>query len=496
MVLPIRSGYVEVFKPTNSSTTPDAVLKPPDLREVSITREVQDASGKASINYWNPQGKYAGEITAGDRLEIVIELGGIGASSSTRFGHASYGRGTYGSNSGTKWTWTGMANRPRYSYSGEGTRAVSLDAEPFVFGVLGSLGRKVDNAFRNRSVTYIAKTIIEDEAPVLDTSGIDTFSTTYDVEYDGTPLLKALAELADVVNAVLSGQGKTVYLQDIDSIPNQWTANDDDFEGGWEVDPVDDHVWNHIRIEGGSDNDIGDQQLTQSSYQTVTESNRISKQISLPKSRTDEIRIWTNPTGSQENLTVRVQEDKNGSPTDITDQTKDLVNKELSQELLTHDGFTTFLLKPTILPDSEPWLIIESGGMNGQDIGVDSNGVPTHKSFYFYPIITERQNQASINEYRRREKRIEQENITTVETALELAQSKLRHHNMPRKEFSTNAGSIRAHRLSPAEILSLDFPEETATGKFIVTTRTDTFGPSGSRNQLQTELRLEEVATF
>lgn len=496
MTLPLNSGRVEVFKPTNTSSTPDITLEPPDLKQVTVTQEVQDAAGKASITIKNTQGKYAGEITSGDRLEFVVELGGTGNSSSTKYGGGSYGGGTYGLRKGATRRWMGMASIPRYSNNGEGTRTITLDAQPFAFGVLGSLGRKVDNAFRNRTVTHIAKTIIEDEAPVLDPSGIDTFDTTYDVEFDGTPVLKAMSELADVVNAVLAANGKTVILKKTKNIPIQWTATADDFEGGWHVDPVDDAVWNQVRVEGGTDNDVGDSQLTQSSYTTVTESNRLTHRLNLPKSRIDQVDLWTDSTGSQENVVVRIQEDKGGAPSDVADQTKDLVNKELSHESLTDDGFTTFLLEPTILPDTKPWLIVESSGTEGQDIGVDSNGNPAYKAFYFYPIITQRRNQASIDEYRRREHRIERENITTAKAALELVEATLRHHNKPRREFSSSAGSVRAHRLNPINAVHLAFEEETAVGDFMVTSRSDTYAPSGSRNQLQTDLRLQEIATF
>lgn len=496
MTLPLNSGRVEVFKPTNTSTTPDLVLEPPDLRQVTVTQEVQDAAGTASIKLKNTQGKYASEITSGDRLEFVVELGGTGTSSSTKYGGGSYGGGTYGLRKGAIRRWTGMASIPRYSNDGEGTRMISFDAQPFAFGVMGGLGKKVDNAFRNRTVTHIAKTIIEDEAAVLDTSGIDTFDTTYDVEFDGTPLLKAISELADVVNAVFAADGKTVILTKTENIPIQWTATADDFEGGWNVDPVDDEVWNQVRVEGGSDNDVGDSQLTQSGYTTVTESSRITHRLNLPKSRIDQIDLWTRTTGSQENVVVRIQEDIGGVPSDVNDQTKDLVNKELSHEFLSDDDFTTFLMEPAILPDPEPWLIIESSGTSGQDIGVDGSGNPAYKAYYFYPIITQRRNQESIDEYRRREHRIERENITTAKAALDLVEATLRHHNKPRREFSTSAGSLRAHRLNPINAVHLEFEEETAVGDYMVTSRSDTYAPDGARNQLETELRLQEIATF
>lgn len=495
-MLPVKEGRIEVYKPENTSSNPDLVLKPPDLKEVSVTQEVHDAAGKATIKFSNQYGKYAGEITAGDRLEFMVELGGTGNSSHTTYGGGSYGGGTYGTRTGELRRWTGMAARPRYSFDGEGTRRINLDSHSFAFGIMGNLGRKVDNDFRETSITDIATTILEDEASVLDTSGIDDFSTEYNVEFDGTPLIKAMREIADVANAVLASDGMTVILKRSSDIPIQWEAGDDDFEGGWNVDPIDDELWNQIRIEGGTDNDVGDSQTTQSSYDTVTEDTRIQYQINLPKSRINQLDLWTRRSGSQENVIVRIQEDKGGAPTDVNDQTKDLVNKNLAYHFLTDGGYTPFLLEPTILPDTQPWVIIESTGQSGQDIGVNSTGDPTHKSYYFYPIITQRPDQESIDKYRRREHRIERKNISSAKAALDLIEAKLRHHNEPRKEFSAQAGSLRAHRLNPLNAVRLEFEKDAAVGEYMVKTRTDTYAPSSLRNQLRTDLRLQEIPTL
>lgn len=494
MTLPIDNGYVEVYKP--KTTEPFLTLEPPDLKSVSVTSEVQDAAGKASVELNNEGGEYAGEITAGDRLEFHVSLATTGDSTTTRYGDGTYGDGTYGTPSGDTRLWSGMASIPRYSFSGPGTRTISIEAQPFAFGVMGGLGRKVDNAFRDRKVSYIAKTILQDEASVLDPSGIETFETVYDVEFDGRPLLDAMKELANVVDAVLSARGKTVYMRPLGNTPIQWSATDDDFEGGWNVDPVDDTLHNQIRIEGGVDNNVGDAQTNQSGYITVTSSSRAQFQMHLEKSRTNQVDIWTRPTGSAEDYKVRIQEDIGGAPTAPGDSSKDLVSKTLSQEFIEDDGFTEFLLERTTLPGPNPWVLIESGGASGQEIGVDSNDNATYRGYYYFPIITQKTNQSSVDEYRRREHRIERKSITTAEAASELATTTLRKRKMPRKEFSTNAASLRAHRLKPTDAVHLDIEKDDAVGDFILTTREDQYAPSSQRNQMTSKLRFTEIEAF
>lgn len=496
MTLNITGGRVEVYKPTNSSGSPNIIIEPPDLQSVTVEQEVQAASGSASITIDNDDGAYAGDITAGDRLEFVVTMGGE-VGDVTLYGDGTYGSGTYGARSGTMRRWTGMASIPRYRFRGVGNRSLTISAQPFVGAVMGSLGRKVDNAFRGEQVDEIARTIINDEAEELDPSGIEEFpDTAVDIEFDGTPLLSAMKDLADEADAVLTGRGTTVILRSLAEIPMLWSATVEDF-GTWDVDDVDDELWNQIRVEGGTDNDEGDTQTTQTSYTTVTEGSPLKTQLNLPKSRIDQVDLWTKTTGAEETLTVAIQEDKGGAPTAINDPTKDLAKKDIPHEILDDDGFTTFLLEYTELPAANPWLIVRSDGSEGIDIGTNDSGTLTYRAYYPYPIITQQSDQDSIDEYRRREHRIGKDNITTARAAASTADRTLRRHADPRGQFEANALSSRAHKLQPAAAIKLDFPEETAVGSYMVTGRTDNYAPSkSSRNLLETDVRLEEIESF
>lgn len=497
MTLPLSDGRVEVYKPGNSSGDPDLVVKSPDLLSVEIEDEIQRASGKAKISINNVSGEFAGRITAGDRLEFTAQVGG-GGSGSTLYGDGTYGAGSYGGSVGNERVWSGLAGQPRYRFRGVGRRSVTVGAQPFVFGVMGSLGRKVDNAFRGETVDAIAKTILEDEASELDTSGINSFSnTSVDIEFDGTPLLSAMATLADQADALLSGRGTTVFMTSKSDVSIQWTATADDF-GTWDVDSVDDELWNQIRVDG-ADHSAGDEQTAQSSYQNVSEGNFITYQLDLPKSEIDEVHVWTRTDGvsAEESLTVGIQDDISGAPSEPSNSTKDKVNKSISADALTDGGFTTFRLERTSLQDAQPWLILRVDGSTGVDIGVDGSGNPTFKAFYPYQILTQQSNAASIDEYRRREHRIKRDNITSATAAAQLADRTLARHADPRTTFESDCQSPRAHGLRPGQAIELAFEKETAVGPHIVTGRTDRYAPSESeRNLLKTDMRLEQVETF
>lgn len=497
MTITITGGHVDVFKPGNTSNSPNTVLKTPDLQGVTVKHAVQGDAGSGKIVVNNIGGEYAGEVTAGDRLEFVVEIGDIeDTSSATFYGRGTYGGGSYGTPSGDRRRWTGMATIPRYQFDGPESRTMTIDAQPFAFAVMGSLGRKVDNTFRERTVGFIAQSLLADEAEELDPSGIQDFpDTTVDVEYDGTPVLKAMKELADEADAILSADGRAVSMRPIDDVPLQWTAKADDF-GTWGVDETDDELYNQVRVEGGIDNKEGDTQETQTEYQTLTEGDPIAFQIELPKSRTNQVDIWTRAEGSEDSLTLGIQEDIDGSPTDIGDETKDLVKNEQPHHFLSDDDFTQMDLKPTELPDPRPWVILRAQGDDGIDIGVDGSGTPAYEGYYYYPIITQKPDQDSIDEYRRREHRIKKDTITSSRTAASIASRTLRRSRDPRKEFSADAQSRRAHDLRPGGAITLNFPKETAVGGYIAVSRTDTYAPSGASNQLQTDLRLEEIETF
>lgn len=498
MTLPVTDVSLEVFKPSNDTSTPDLTIRNdddnPSILSIKIKREIQRDSGSATIAIDNYDGTYAGEITAGDRLEIEIVGGGSGGDN-TFYGDGFYGDGFYGGTFGNRHNWTGMAQTPRYRFDGLGKRSITIGAQPFVFAVLGSLGRKVDNAFRGRTADHILTTILDDEASEIDQSEIDSFpNSAIDIEFDGTPLHKAVAAVANEVDAVVSGIGTTIDVTHKDDIPIQWTATATDFNT-WAVDNTDDELWNQIRVEGGTDNDLGDEQTTQTNYTTITEGSPATQQINITKSRIDEAELWTNTLGNEETLTLAIQEDISGSPTNSTDSTKDLVNKSLSHEFLSDDDFTTFLLSHTELPDETVWLIARSDGENGINIGTDGSGNLAYRAYYPFPIITEKSRSGSIDEYRRREHRVERDNITTSTAAAQVADRLLNHHEDPRSEFSTGAESYRAHNINPGAAIELDFPYETAEGKFLVSSRVDRFGTQ-DKNVLKTDLRLEEAESF
>jgi len=140
-----------------------------------------------------------------------------------------------------------------------------------------------------------------------------------------------------------------------------------------------------------------------------------------------------------------------------------------------------------------PWLILDTNGSEGHDIGVvDDAGTPAIRTYYPHRIVRTATDEQSISEYGRREIRLKKHDIATdYETAGEIAEAYLRHHKWPQKTFTVDAQSLRTHTLIPGQMVRVERPELDAVGNYILTERSDTY--SGEASRLDTKLTLQEA---
>lgn len=487
----IQDARLEVTKP--GDTSPSATLHgPEDLRTVSISSQIQDVRDRATITYDNEGGRHTGTITTGDRLDFYVTYSGPADAAMSGYDASQYDRSSYDASTQTIHRWTGLSGVPNY-HKPEGGRYATVEATDFVFAVMAF--RRLQRSYINTGISTILREIVADKCPELSTGEILTVNQSTDVVYSGKSVMDAAVELAGRADATMWTRGNRLVFEQLDTVASEWTATATDF-GTWSSGGDDDHLLNHLRTEGGTDSKVGDEQTVQDGYTRVTDSSRIQHQIQLPVSRIEQVEVWTRPADTGDNVIVRVQEDRGGAPADPSDTTLDRASRTLAAPFLANDDYTTFLLGQVDLPAENPWILIESGGADGQDIGIQSStGNPTQKTWYWYPLITERQSQSSINEYRRREQRDVRESLSTFTAVRDYGDARIAHNDEPRRTFSGPAASWRAHHLEPADVVTLDFPEEAAVGDYIVTQRTDNYGqPAG--NMLKTDLELQEVETF
>jgi len=474
----IVNAEIEVYKPDNSTDTPGFTVPKTDIYEIRIRQRLQALKDKGSIRLSNEGGKYAtgtDTITTGDKIVVRTQLDGESSLSDR---------------------WTAIAHPPKYQ-SGPGERTLEFDCSDFVFQILQD--RIYFNAFENRSISgssdAILETALSDKAPQIGQSQIEAVNETTDYFADGSELFSIVEDLAIQGDAIVTNDGEDLVFKPQSSITPKFSlerGQDGDISA-YEVGGSDDQLRNWVRVDGGTGTAIGDQQTTQDSYTTVTTNSRLNHQIQTRKSEIDRLELWTRTTGSGEGITVRLQKDDGGSPIAPSDRQSDIARRTLASPFIADADYTTFIFPEHTLPEPNPWIIVETDGSSGQEIGVNSStGDPAHKAYFPFPLNVRISDQDSIDEYRKREGRVKNDQLGTRTATQKVAQSYLEHSSEPRQTLSADAMSVRAHNLTPGEAVDVDFPKDRARGSFLVTEVSDEF--NGTR--LTTTLEFQEAGSL
>ncbi len=489
----VLDAEIEVYKPDNTSDTPDFVVPSRDIHQISIKKRLKALKDKGSIKLDNTAGKYANGLGYGESYGLHY-----GAPNPITTGDKIVVRTRLEGEESLTDRWTAIAHPPSYQ-SGPGNRTIEFKASDFVFQVLS--WRVYFNAFEDRQISgsedAILETVLDDKAPEIGQSQIEDVGETTDFFADGTGLFTIVEELAAQGDAILANDGEDLVFKRISDIPVEFdlargAAGD---ISDYEVAGSDDELANWVRVDGGTGTAIGDEQTTQDSYQTVSESSRFTHQLSTRKSEIDRLELWTRTTGSGEDVTVRLQKDDGGAPVAPGDRQSDIARRTLASQFIDDEGFTTFIFPEHTLPEPSPWIIIETDGSSGQDIGIDSStGEPAFKAYFPFPLNVRTSDRESMDEYRRREVRLKNDQLGTRTATQAQAQSTLEHRSEPRQTLSADALSVRAHNLNPGEAVGVDFPKDRARGTFLVTEANDTY--QGESNRLATSLELQEAGSL
>lgn len=476
----IVDAQITLFDPGETSayqTIPGA-----DIELVTITERAQGEIDQATVELPNDDGTYDSlDATSGDRIEFDTQL--EGESSLTH-------------------RWTGVLRPPAHTLIGGRRRRITLPARDFVFTILSwrQAYREFEDTQIAGSSSSIVDTLVADEASEIGTGQIATVDETTDAFINGRDLRSVIVEdLAPIGDAIVSQDDQDLVFEPLGEIAVTHALTPDDFEGEISVTGSDDDLATLVRVDGGTDHAVDDEQTTQDSTTTITESSRIQTQIDTRKSEVDRVQIYTvKDTNSDDDLIVRLQADDSGSPVNVGDRSSDIVNKTLAPEFLDDDGFTTFILpRHTLPPKENPWLIVEASGSTGHDVGTDSSGNLTYKAEYPFPLLTRAANKAAADEYRRRDRRISDESLETEASVRDLAQSTVSHNAKPARRISGAARTNRAHTLKPGEAVNTtpgDWQGAPVTGNYLCTERVTTY--DGQSTRLSTELTLQEAATI
>lgn len=487
-MLNVRKGRIDVFKPGNSSDEPDFTVPAEDIQLVDASIRAGQVKDEGKIVLSNDEGEYTidDEINSGDRLHFWLTLDTYIVS----WGTETWGDGAWG---GELDRWSAMVRDREMEYLGPNTSDLTLSCEDFALSIASK--RRVYNTFRGIDASghsdAVVETMLDNNAEEIGQSRITPISNDVWITFDGDTLLDALTEVSRRANAVMRGRKGDLIFKPLDGITREFELQGTEI-GRLKTKEVDSGMVNRVRIDGGEATALETSQENQSSYTAVTESTRATFQINTRKAELAFIELWTNPTGSEEAVTVRIQKDDGGAPIAPGDESSDIVSATLDHHFLANDDFTTFLLGSHTLPEPNPWVIVETDGSNGQDIGTDSNGNETYKAHYGFNLTVRNTNRTSRNQYRLREGRIKDDAIQSPEEAHDIAEDKLNHDSVPEHTVEAPADNDRTHHLSPLDMVYLNFKREQAVGDYLVTERNDQYDGS----VLDTTLTLQEVGTI
>lgn len=467
----VLDAELRAFKPRAS--TPFITLR--TIEAFSVTQSANDPIDRGSVTIENTDDKLSGtnRITSGDRVEIDVQLRGE-KSLSRRF--------------------TAIARDITDSLEGGGRRTVEIELTGFALTVCSF--RNVDGAFEGVDVGTVVDSLVAADAPELDRSRIQTAGRTIDINIQGRRLFDVLTQdLQPAGDAILAGDKQSLVFRSLGDISVKHGLTDVDVHAPISVERVDDELRNRVRIDGGVDTAVDDEQLTQSATARVTDSSRFVQAIETRKSEVDKVQVFTiRDSTSDDNLTVRLQAGRNGSPVDINDRQSDIASRTLAPNFISQSGFTEFRMPShTLAADSQPFLIIEASGTTGHDIGTNGAGELTFKALFPFPLLARSERGSSIQEFRRRDLRVRDDQLETEQAVQDAAGARLRHRAEPKRRFSATANSVRAHNLRPTDVVSVNaFSVADVSGAFVVTERQTDFAGT----QLQTEVTFEDTSTL
>jgi len=125
----------------------------------------------------------------------------------------------------------------------------------------------------------------------------------------------------------------------------------------------------------------------------------------------------------------------------------------------------------------------------------DGSGNLTYTASYPYPLLTRARDSGAAGEYRRRDERITDDSLGTFQAVQDKATSRLRHATSPAWQISGEAESLRAHRLTPGDLVdatATDWQGAPVDGTYICMNRSTIY--EGTR--LTTELTLQEASSL
>ncbi|WP_394743307.1 hypothetical protein [Natronococcus roseus] len=462
------------YRPGNESTDRDAadwVIPAQDIDQVQISERGEDLADTAEFSIDNWGGKHTHESTApdhGDRIEFWLHAPALAEyDRSDR-----YGEDDYSSDDDLAHEWTGLIRAPvQNEFSGGESYELSFEAGDYVYEILGD--RRDYHSYREETPGEIMRTAIEAEAEEIDTSLIDMEGPETNIRANGKKLLELLHECLQRSNTVSWSAGRALGLKPAEEVEPRletYKGAGDYNSASWES--SDDNMATSLRVVGGSSSELDDERDRESG-EIASEHDRLTARIPTRKSELHEIEIWIDPsvTDSEESVTVRLQSGDDDGPIAIEDGKSDIEDRTLSEEFLGNDGWVTFEMPSHHMHVTEPWVIAESGGEDGQYIGTDGADNLAYRAHFPFPVNMQVDREEASQRYRRRDEHKKAEEIRTHEAAEDFANGHLDENDHPSREATFEASRPRFHALQVGDLIEVDDPKLGAVGTYVVKQR-------------------------
>jgi hypothetical protein len=472
MVETVAEVELRAFAPGES--TPFVVFDD-EIAGVSITETAQDAIDSGTIELESvDRPLQTGRVTSGDRLEFFVRL--AGESSLTR-------------------RLTAIARDiSEQVTAGSGIRLVSIEITDFVFSVLSF--RVSDAGFVDEDAGDIVDSLVAADAPEVGRSQIETVGRDVTLSINGRKTLDVISQdLAASGDAVVAQDGTDIVFTSLSQVTPQFDLSTDDLHTPVTIQRVDDDLINRVRVDGGIDSSLDDEQPVQNATVRVTDSSRRVFQVASRKSEIDSVEVFTvKDSAADDGIVVRLQAERNGSAVDPTDRESDVASRELAPDFIAENGFTTFDLPDhSLAPAENPFVIVGGAGPTGHEIGTDGNGNETFRAFFPFKLLARAQAGNSQAEFRRRDLRRRDDQLNSEQAVSDAARGALRRQKEPTRRIEADAATTRAHELRPSDAVAVpNFPVSDVTGTYLVVDRSTQF----TGKKLRTSLTFADVSTL
>lgn len=495
----IKGARIEVRQQSSTSDGADFEVAAQRIEEFTLAERVGEWLDGGTIVLANDDGAFTkgyGErpITSGDRIDLFVEFvefipwGASGVS----WGESGYSWGNEAHR------WTAEVRSTSYVRESESSSFIELECQDFVYASLADA--KVHNSFEDASLSgspgAVLNRILAREVPEVDRSRIEDLGVTGDFSASGVDALEKTIELARRTGALMFADRDALVFRPVEDYDTKWAVDGRRDFGTFTNEVSSDQIMNSVRVDGGTGHRIDKTKEDLDHYTTVSSTSRLMVQVEATKSSIERVELAVDDSGSGESIKVRVQKDDGGAPADPGNEDADVDSGSVPGDFISKTPTTGEWLDVRLgdrdLPQPLVWLIIETDGENGHDVGVDTSGVPVYRTHYSFPVIVEMNNSESVREYGRREGITSRSNISTREEAIDVGQARLDDESIPEMGLSAPATSKRAHNLRPGDVVEFDLPRERVVGPWIVTEREDTYQGS----TLDSTISLTEVESI